>query len=177
MVMDKERKRNLSIACLLSFLLTAGLLTVLYAVNGNAPFGDSASLACSDANNQYLDFFLYYKRLISGTAGFSYSFSKMLGGTNVALFAYYLASPLNLLIAFFPTDRILFFFDLLILSSSRWQRPPVLCFWAFASLPLAPPVGTNGISLFFSPPAMLSPSMPSPSARTSCGWTASSCCR
>lgn len=112
---EKHKKQDLLAACLLSFLLTAGLLAVLYAVSGFAPFGDSASLAWQDANNQYLDLFLLYKRLLSGSAGLSYSFSKMLGGTNVALFAYYLASPLNLLLAFFPTDRILVFFDLLIL--------------------------------------------------------------
>ncbi len=114
-MMKPEKKKNIPVLCLLSFLLTAGLLAVLYALSGFAPFGDSASLACLDAQNQYLDLFLLYKRLIEGDAGLSYSFSKMLGGTNVALFAYYLASPLNLLIAFFPADRILVFFDLLIL--------------------------------------------------------------
>ena len=39
---EKHKKQDLLAACLLSFLLTAGLLAVLYAVSGFAPFGDSA---------------------------------------------------------------------------------------------------------------------------------------
>ena len=70
-MMKPEKNKNLPVLCLLSFLLTAGLLAVLYALSGFAPFGDSASLACLDAQNQYLDLFLLYKRLLSGSAGLS----------------------------------------------------------------------------------------------------------
>ena len=70
--------------CLLSFLMTAGILIVLFLINGYAPFG-SSSLACNDANLQYLDFFLYFKDVLSGSNSISYTFSKMLGGSAAAL--------------------------------------------------------------------------------------------
>ena len=100
--------------CLLSFLMTAGILIVLFLINGYAPFG-SSSLACNDANLQYLDFFLYFKDVLSGSNSISYTFSKMLGGSAAALYGYYLASPINLLLIFFRKEQVLVFFDLAVL--------------------------------------------------------------
>ncbi|MCR5088894.1 MAG: YfhO family protein [Oscillospiraceae bacterium] len=100
--------------CLFSFCSVAGVLLILFLVNAYAPFG-SASLADGDARIQYIDFFLYLRDVLSGSNSISYTFSKMLGGSAFSLFSYYLASPLNLLIVFFPKTQILSFFDLLIL--------------------------------------------------------------
>lgn len=98
----------------LSFGLVAVILATLFVINGYAPFG-ADSLAADDARIQYLDFFLYLKDVLAGRNSISYTFSKLLGGTAIALFSYYLASPLNLLIVFFPKEQILSFFDLLVL--------------------------------------------------------------
>ena len=100
--------------CLFSFFSVSGVLLALFLVNAYAPFG-SASLADGDARIQYIDFFLYLKDVLSGKNSIAYTFSKMLGGSAFSLFSYYLASPLNLLIVFFPKTQILSFFDLLIL--------------------------------------------------------------
>lgn len=53
-----------------------------------------------DGNIQYLDFFSYFKDVLSGENSLIYTFSKTLGGSNIAVFSYYLASPFNLLIIF-----------------------------------------------------------------------------
>ena len=42
------------------------------------------------------------KDILSGDAGIFYSFSKSLGGNTAGLFAYYMASPFNLIIGLFP---------------------------------------------------------------------------
>ena len=77
-----------------------------------APFGQN-SLASMDASIQYLDFFSYYKDLIDGDASVDYSFGKTLGGTNIAVFSYYLASPLMPLVTFFEKAELNTFFSLL----------------------------------------------------------------
>ena len=78
-----------------------------------APFG-SHSLTWADAEIQYLDFFAYLHDVLHGKAHLSYTFGKTLGGTNVAVFSYYLSSPLNLLVYFFPKRTLHTFFDLLV---------------------------------------------------------------
>ncbi len=100
-----------------SFVFVAAIMLLLFAINGYAPFGAS-SLACNDARIQYIDFFLYLKDVFGGQNSIVYTFSKMLGGSAVSLYSYYLASPLNLLLVFFPKTRILDFFDLLVLLKS-----------------------------------------------------------
>ncbi len=84
-----------------------------YLVLGYAPFG-TKSLAYSDANIQYFDFYCYFKDVLAGRNNISYSFGKTLGGTNIAVFSYYLASPLNLLVVFFKKSQLHVFFDLLV---------------------------------------------------------------
>ena len=90
----------------LSFFLVAGILLALFFVNGFAPFG-AGSLAGNDARIQYIDFFLYLKDVLAGQNSITYTFSKLLGGSAIALYSYYLASPLNLLVVFFPKTEIL----------------------------------------------------------------------
>ena len=79
-----------------------------------APFGPN-SLASMDARIQYIDFFAYLKDLFERRADLGYTFSKTLGGTYIAVFAYYLSSPLNLLVVFFDKADLNTFFDLLVL--------------------------------------------------------------
>ncbi|MCI2046321.1 MAG: YfhO family protein [Faecalibacterium sp.] len=95
-----------------AFCLALAAVGAAFAVGGYAPFGDK-SVAVGDGFNQYLDFFAYLKELMSGNASALYSFSKTLGGDAVAIFSYYLASPLNLLIVFFRKDQLVLFYHLL----------------------------------------------------------------
>lgn len=99
---------------LLCFTFTGLILFALFKHYGYAPFGDN-SLATMDANIQYLDFFAYFKDVLEGKNNISYTFSKGLGGTNVAVFSYYLSSPFNLLVVFFDKSDLVTFFNLLVI--------------------------------------------------------------
>ncbi|MCD8131022.1 MAG: YfhO family protein [Lachnospiraceae bacterium] len=96
--------------CMLSFGLTAAVMIFLFWQKGYSPFGNQ-SLASQDANIQYLDLFSYLKDVMTGENSILYTFSKTLGGTNIAVFAYYLSSPFNLLLFFFDKSELVCFFD------------------------------------------------------------------
>ena len=100
----KERGLGSMGIAFISFLSAAVLITVIFAAFGYAPFG-SRALLYSDADYQYFDLVLYYKRVLAGDDSFFYTFGKSLGGNNYAVFAYYLASPVMLLsLLFRPED-------------------------------------------------------------------------
>lgn len=98
---------------LIAGLITAGIMFLLLLSQGYAPFGNN-TLAWRDADIQYLDFYAYYKDVLEGHNNLSYSFSKTLGGTNVAVFSYYLASPFCLLVLLFDKDDLQSFFDIVV---------------------------------------------------------------
>lgn len=99
--------------CVSVFSIVLAMMTALLLKYGYAPFG-SNSLACVDADIQYLDFFAYFKDVLSGQNSLMYSFSKSLGSTGIGLYSYYLASPFNLLVIFFPKEAFHIFFDALV---------------------------------------------------------------
>lgn len=73
-----------------------------FASRGMAPFG-SSSLLTVDLGQQYVDFFAYLRTsLLHHPASLLYSFSKGLGGEMWGTNAYYLLSPLNLVLLLFP---------------------------------------------------------------------------
>lgn len=109
--MDIKWKKTLPA---ISFVFTTIILLILFIIKGYAPFGGN-SLAYMDANIQYLDFFSYLKDVIAGNNNIFYSFSKVLGGTNIGVFSYYLSSPFTLLVIFFEKKDLHTFFDLLVL--------------------------------------------------------------
>lgn len=111
--MEKFFKKNNKIIYVLSFLITLGLLCIIFMIKGIAPFGNR-SLACNDGTLQYIDFFAYLKNVLIGSNNLGYTFSKTLGGTSFALFTYYLASPFNVLVVFFDKSNMNTFFDLLV---------------------------------------------------------------
>ncbi len=97
-----QKKSSFPIA-LVSALSAFILLFCVFALFGYAPFGNRA-LLYSDADYQYFDLVLYYKRVFAGGDSFFYSFGKSLGGNNFAVFAYYLASPFMLLSLLFKAE-------------------------------------------------------------------------
>lgn len=99
--------------CTAPGIITAAILTFLLFWYQHAPFGNR-TLAVIDAHIQYLDFFMYLKEVLSGNGRIAYTFGQTLGGCNVAVFSYYLASPLNLLIMFFSKEKLHVFFYLLV---------------------------------------------------------------
>ena len=109
--MSDRRERGL---LALSFFLPFFLLLGLFVLLGIAPFGDRV-LLISDARGQYLSYFALYQELFAGKADFFYSFEKLLGGSISGLYAYYLASPFNLLLLLFPKEQLAAGFDLMLL--------------------------------------------------------------
>ncbi len=108
----KEHYREMVIDSFLGFFWVLGIMTILYIMYGYAPFG-SNSLACSDANIQYLDFFAYFLDVLKGKNSLTQTFSSILGGNNIGVFGYYLASPFNLLVLLFDKPDLHAFFDIL----------------------------------------------------------------
>ena len=91
-------------------LVTGLIMLIILYIGDYVPFGTN-TMASMDADIQYLDFFAYFKDVLSGRNNISYTFSKTLGGTSVAVFSYYLSSPFSLLVAFFAKNQLEFFFN------------------------------------------------------------------
>lgn len=81
------------------------VINTVFLVGGYFPYG-SRSLVAIDGAIQYIDFFGWFKDVLSGQSSIAYTMSKGLGGTGVAVFSYYLSSPFSLLVAFFPKNQI-----------------------------------------------------------------------
>lgn len=64
------------------------------------------TMLISDLGHQYISLFAYLKDVFNGSQSLFYSFSKGLGGNMLGTFAYYLSSPLNLLILFFSKQNL-----------------------------------------------------------------------
>ena len=107
----KKQNRYL---CIYSFSITFLLMLILFWHYGYAPFGGN-SMASHDANVQYLDFYSYFKDVVSGKNNITYTFSKTLGGNNIGVFSYYLTSPFMLLCVFFKKTQLHAFFDVLVM--------------------------------------------------------------
>ena len=78
---------------------------IIYAVMGIYPFGNK-NIITSDMYLLYVAFLSRIKDILLGDANIFYSFSKSLGGNTAGLFAYYMSSPFNLIIALFPKAYI-----------------------------------------------------------------------
>ncbi len=96
------------------FGFTALIALIGFAVVSVWPFGDK-TLLIIDSIHQYLPFYTDFHEKLVDSASFLYSFSGGLGYNFWSTYAYYLASPLNLLMAFIPTANVCDFMDLMIL--------------------------------------------------------------
>ena len=112
-MLNNKKGHYLLMECLFSGIVTFLIMMVLYVLKDFAPFGDN-SFACMDANIQYLDFFSYFKEVLSGNDSIVYSFSKVLGGSTFGIYSYNLVSPFNLLVVFFEKSDIHSFFDMVV---------------------------------------------------------------
>ncbi|KRM96591.1 hypothetical protein FC19_GL000888 [Liquorilactobacillus aquaticus DSM 21051] len=97
---DSFLKKNRALIC--SFFLPVIIMLGYFIFRQMYPFGKS-SLLTVDLGQQYIDFFAFFRRtLLHDPSNFFYSFSKALGGGMLGEWAYYLMSPFNLLLLFFP---------------------------------------------------------------------------
>lgn len=108
-------KKELKLWQLMGFsvLLTLFFLFVFAMTHGLYPFGNN-SFVLWDAFNQYIDLFAWYKDVLVGKSSLNYTLSAGLGQTGIALFAYYLASPFNVLVYFFEKNNLAAFFNLIV---------------------------------------------------------------
>lgn len=111
---ERSSRRPFVLTCLISACLTALIVLFTYLILGFAPFGDQA-LIYKNGQQQNVDLLCWIKDVLTGNASISYSFSKYLGGSNFAVFTYYLTSPLNLLVVFFPKSQMSTFINILFL--------------------------------------------------------------
>lgn len=92
-------------ACLFAAVIPPALLYAAYVIFGIYPFGKSSVLAL-DLNAQYVYYFEYMYDVFAGKESIFYCWSGSLSGEFLGLFAYYLASPFNLIVWLFPRSCI-----------------------------------------------------------------------
>lgn len=109
-IRKKIRKR----CCIFSFLIPAGTVLAAFVMNGVYPFGDHGVLII-DSLHQYLPFFTDFHDKLVNSQSLTWSFGGGLGYNMWAVFAYYLASPLNLLITAVSSEHVMDFMAYLIL--------------------------------------------------------------
>ena len=112
---EELRRKQIRKGCtVLSFAIPAVTVFIAYVVNGVYPFGDHGVLII-DSLHQYLPFFTDFHDKLANSQSLTYSFGGGLGYNMWAVFAYYLASPLNLLITTVSSEHVMDFMAYLIL--------------------------------------------------------------
>ncbi len=102
---NKQNRIKFSPYLLWAFFVPAVLYLVIYLLRGVYPIGEGSVLVL-DLNAQYVYFFEELRDVLRGDGSLLYSWQRSLGGEFMGMFAYYLASPFNLLIALFPENAI-----------------------------------------------------------------------
>ena len=106
MRLEKYCKKNKYFSYyILAFILPIILMGAIYIFTHIYPFGNK-TLLIGDMFGQYLGLLTEMRDIILGDGNLMYSFSKSLGGGMIGVFAYYLASPLNLILVLFPKEYI-----------------------------------------------------------------------
>lgn len=88
-----------------AFILPFLIMEIIAVLQEVQPFGTQSFLIV-DALHQYLPFFADYQEKLQSADSLFYSFHGGLGYNFWGLWAYYLSSPLNLIIIFFPKNML-----------------------------------------------------------------------
>ncbi|MBR4959711.1 MAG: YfhO family protein, partial [Clostridia bacterium] len=83
------------------FLLPTLMMTLVYLCLLVWPLGDHSVLVL-DLNAQYVYYFEKLRNILVSGDSLLYSFERALGGEFMGIFAYYLSSPLSILVALLP---------------------------------------------------------------------------
>jgi len=81
------------------------VLVVLSIWGGVYPFGPESFLT-EDLKYQYIDFFTWFRHVLTGEANVFHSFAQGMGSNTWGLYSYYLASPFNLIILLFDEAHL-----------------------------------------------------------------------
>lgn len=98
----------------LAFGIPALIMLIIFIINGIYPFGDRSFLF-SDMYHQYMPFFSEFMRKIRAGEGLSYSWNVGIGSNFLALYVYYLASPLHWLALLAPERFLMEFMSYLVI--------------------------------------------------------------
>lgn len=85
----------------MAFIVPLIIMLAIYIMRGIYPFGDSVYLR-SDMYHQYAPFFSNLWDKIRNGGSLQYSWDIGMGSNFLALYGYYLSSPINWFIALFP---------------------------------------------------------------------------
>lgn len=97
----------------LSFLIPSAIMLLLFMVKRIYPFGDRSFLF-ADLYHQYMPFFSELLHKVRGGENLSFSFNVGIGSNFLALFVYYLASPLHIFSLLVPERHLIEFISYLI---------------------------------------------------------------
>ncbi len=100
-------------ALFMAWAIPVGIMLLLFLVNGIFPFGDRSFLF-SDMYHQYMPFFSEFVDKVRSGESLYYSWEIGVGSNFLALYVYYLASPLNWLAFLFPTKYLMEFMSYLV---------------------------------------------------------------
>ena len=95
-------------------LLIIAMYIIYLVMTKVVPFGDKTILK-SDAYQQYVNFFCYFREVLLNGKSLFMSWNLGLGNGFLTTFAYYLASPLNLLVVFFKPENMYWFVEFITL--------------------------------------------------------------
>lgn len=110
----KNFKMYDNIIFVLSFLIPIFIMIGIYIGRGIYPFGEECFLR-TDMYHQYAPFFSEFYNKLRNNDSMFYSWNIGMGVNFTALYAYYLASPLNFLIYLCSKDNIIEFMSILII--------------------------------------------------------------
>ena len=99
---------------LTAFLMPVVIMGLIWAVCGVTPFGNKMILA-HDQWHQYYPFFLDLRSRLQNGQSLFHSWTTGMGTNYLSLFAYYLASPLNLPALLLPDSLVMIWYNLMVL--------------------------------------------------------------
>lgn len=97
----------------LAFLLPFVIMLTLFVIKGIYPFGDRSFLSW-DLYHQYMPFFSELMHKVRGGESLAFSWNVGIGSNFLALYVYYLASPLHALALFVPEKYLIEFISYLV---------------------------------------------------------------
>lgn len=90
---------------LVAFLAPIIILVCLFIAREIFPFGDEMYLR-SDMYHQYAPFLKLFQTVLKDGRSMEYTFHMGMGSNMISAYAYYLSSPINWIVALFPSDLI-----------------------------------------------------------------------
>lgn len=114
-------------AYLISFLIPVLIMILIFVERGIFPFGEGSFLR-TDMYHQYAPFFSEFQSKLRSGGSLLYSWDVGMGVNFAALYAYYLASPLNFLIILCPKGLIIEFMTYMIVFKMGLSGLSMCCY-------------------------------------------------